>query len=91
MPGFSELPNDDVDGAPEARRADELWRNGDRDAAIKLLESLLDAVTVDGSEHPTWLVLRLAMCYRVQERYADELHVLSRGQASQTSDSERAR
>jgi hypothetical protein len=92
MPGYRSLPSAMIGAvADSARSAEVLQRNGNPADAVVILEEALAASLVIRPELPGWLCGRLAALYRTLGRYDDEVHLLERYQASQTTDEARAR
>lgn len=93
MPGYRSLP-DGIRGvtADDVRSAELLQRAGDLEGAVSRLESALQACCPDhAAPMPGWLCGRLAALYRSLKRYADEVSLLERYEATQLSEQARVR
>lgn len=92
MPGYRALSTHVTGAAADsAREAESLRRDGDPHTAAILLEEALEASAAVSSELPGWLCGRLAALYRTLGRHDDEVMLLERYRASQTSDDARSR
>ena len=92
MPGYRALSTHVTGAAADsAREAESLRRDGDPQTAAILLEEALEASAAVSSELPGWLCGRLAALYRTLGRHDDEVMLLERYRASQTSDDARSR
>ena len=92
MPGYRALSTHVTGAAADsAREAESLRRDGDPHTAAILLEEALEASAAVSAELPGWLCGRLAALYRTLGRHDDEVMLLERYRASQTSDDARSR
>ena len=92
MPGYRSLSlHLSGRAADHAREAELSQRNGDPEAAARLLEEALDASLRARPEMPGWVCGRLASLYRTLKRYDDEVELLERYRESQTSEEARTR
>lgn len=92
MPGYRALSSHVTGAAADsAREAESLRRDGDPHTAAILLEEALAASAAASPELPGWLCGRLAALYRTLGRHDDEVMLLERYRASQTSDDARSR
>lgn len=92
MPGYRALSSHVTGAAADsAREAESLRRDGDPHTAAVLLEEALAASAAASPELPGWLCGRLAALYRTLGRHDDEVMLLERYRASQTSDDARSR
>jgi hypothetical protein len=92
MPGYRSLSSHISGRAAEhAREAELRQRDGDPEAAAKLLEEALEASIRVRPEMPGWVCGRLASIYRTLKRYDDEVLLLERYRESQTSEEARTR
>jgi hypothetical protein len=92
MPGYRSLSSHISGTAAEhAREAEVRQRDGDPEAAAKLLEEALEASMRVKPELPGWVCGRLASIYRTLKRYDDEVMLLERYRESQTSEEARTR
>ena len=92
MPGYRSLSSHISGRAAEhAREAEVRQRDGDPEAAAKLLEEALEASMRVRPELPGWVCGRLASIYRTLKRYDDEVLLLERYRESQTSEEARTR
>jgi hypothetical protein len=92
MPGYRSLSSHISGRAAEhAREAEVRQRDGDPEAAAKLLEEALEASVRVRPELPGWVCGRLASIYRTLKRYDDEVDLLERYRESQTSEDARTR
>src|SRR5215217_5962971 len=92
MPGYRSLSAQLSGTAAEhAREAELRQRGGDPDTAARLLEEALDASIRVRPEMPGWICGRLASIYRTLKRYDDEVELLERYRASQSSEEARTR
>ena len=92
MPGYRSL-SAHLSGtaADHAREAELSQRDGDPEAAARLLEEALEASLRTRPEMPGWVCGRLASLYRTLKRYDDEVELLERYRESQTSEEARTR
>ena len=92
MPGYRALSSH-ISGraADHAREAEVRQRDGDPEAAARLLEEALEASVRVRPELPGWVCGRLASIYRTLKRYDDEVLLLERYRESQTSEEARTR
>lgn len=92
MPGYRSL-SAHLSGtaADHAREAELSQRDGDPEAAARLLEEALEASLRSRPEMPGWVCGRLASLYRTLKRYDDEVELLERYRESQTSEEARTR
>lgn len=92
MPGYRTL-SAHLSGtaADHAREAELSQRDGDPEAAARLLEEALEASLRARPEMPGWVCGRLASLYRTLKRYDDEVELLERYRESQTSEEARTR
>jgi hypothetical protein len=92
MPGYRSL-SAHLSGtaADHAREAELSQRDGDPEAAARLLEEALEASLRSRPEMPGWICGRLASLYRTLKRYDDEVELLERYRESQTSEEARTR
>jgi len=92
MPGYRSLSSHISGTAAEhAREAEVRQRDGDSEAAARLLEDALEASMRVRPELPGWICGRLASIYRTLKRYDDEVLLLERYRESQTSEEARTR
>lgn len=92
MPGYRSLSAHLSGTAAEhAREAELSQRDGDPEAAARLLEEALEASLRARPEMPGWVCGRLASLYRTLKRYDDEVELLERYRESQTSEEARTR
>jgi hypothetical protein len=92
MPGYRSLSSHISGTAAEhARQAELRQRDGDPEAAARLLEEALEASKRVRAELPGWVCGRLASIYRTLKRYDDEVMLLERYRESQTSEEARTR
>ena len=79
MPGYRSLSAHLSGTAAEhAREAELSQRDGDPEAAARLLEEALEASLRARPEMPGWVCGRLASLYRTLKRYDDEVELLER-------------
>jgi hypothetical protein len=92
MPGYRSLSSH-ISGraADHAREAEVRQRDGDPEAAARLLEEALEASARVRPELPGWVCGRLASIYRTLKRYDDEVMLLERYRDSQSSEEARTR
>lgn len=92
MPGYRTL-SAHLSGkaADHAREAELSQRDGDPEAAARLLEEAMEASLRARPEMPGWVCGRLASLYRTLKRYDDEVELLERYRESQTSEEARTR
>jgi len=92
MPGYRSL-SAHLSGtaADHAREAELIQRDGDPEAAARLLEEALEASLRARPEMPGWICGRLASLYRTLKRYDDEVELLERYRESQSSEEARTR
>lgn len=88
MPGYRPLSSA-VEGvaAEQVRQAE----SGEAGEPLATLESALHEFQRDGLPIPHWLCGRLAACYRVAQRYDDEVRLLERYRESQVTEQNRVR
>jgi hypothetical protein len=92
MPGYRSLAAHlSGDAADNAREAELRQRDGDSEAAARLLEEALEASARSRPELPGCICGRLASIYRTLKRYDDEVILLERYRESQTSEDARTR
>jgi hypothetical protein len=92
MPGYRSLSSHISGRAAEhAREAEVRQRDGDPEAAARLLEEALEASMRVRPELPGWVCGRLASIYRTLKRYDDEVMLLERYRDSQSSEEARTR
>src|SRR5215208_2608464 len=92
MPGYRTLSvNLSGTAAEHAREAELRQRGGDPETAAGLLEAALEASLNVRPELPGWICGRLASIYRTLKRYDDEVDLLERYRASQSSEEARTR
>src|SRR5215217_5006206 len=92
MPGYRSLSSHISGRAAEhAREAEVRQRDGDPEAAARLLEDALEASRRVRPELPGWVCGRLASIYRTLKRYDDEALLLERYRESQSSEEARTR
>ncbi|HUR29739.1 MAG TPA: hypothetical protein VM509_16225, partial [Planctomycetota bacterium] len=92
MPGYRSLSSHISGRAAEhAREAEVRQRDGDPEAAARLLEDALEASMRVRPELPGWVCGRLASIYRTLKRYDDEVLLLERYRESQSSEEARTR